>query len=134
MAERDSLGKLRTLSIEEMDTYNQRIGALYKELQPAHICFVSDYIGTEVGAFFFFYYPENYYPAEIYAKLLASVDEGYRHKSELKKEKEKEAAAHWKESVNNRGRLSLSRLCLHGYRGEGCEPFGLYSPGSCDFG
>ncbi|TGY03032.1 TlpA disulfide reductase family protein [Bacteroides acidifaciens] len=99
VAERDSLGKLRTLSIEEMEAFNQRIGALYKELQPAHICFVSDYIGTEVGAFFFFYYPESYYPEGIYAKLLASVDEEYRHKSELKKEKEKEAAAHWNESV-----------------------------------
>ena len=93
VAERDSLGKLRTLSIEGMEAFNQRIGALYKELQPAHICFVSDYIGTEVGAFFFFYYPESYYPEGIYAKLLASVDEEYRHKSELKKEKEKEAAA-----------------------------------------
>ena len=89
VAERDSLGKLRTLSIEEMEAFNQRIGALYKELQPAHICFVSDYIGTEVGAFFFFYYPESYYPEGIYAKLLASVDEEYRHKSELKKRKGK---------------------------------------------
>lgn len=52
-----------------------------------------------MGAFFFFYYPESYYPEGIYAKLLASVDEEYRHKSELKKEKEKEAAAHWNESV-----------------------------------
>ena len=99
VAERDSVEKSRTLNLEEMSAFNQRIGALYNELKPAHVRFVFDYIGTEVGAFFFFFYPENYYPADIYANLLALVGENYRCKAELKKEKDKEAVEHWRESV-----------------------------------
>lgn len=99
IAQRDSLEKLHSLSIEEMDRFNQRIQVLYQTLSPVYIKFVSDYIKTEVGAFFFFYYPESFYSAKVFDNLQALVDESYRRQAKLKEEREKEAIKHWKEAA-----------------------------------
>lgn len=98
IAERDALEKKGTLSQETMESFNQRLRALYTGKQPALVNFVKEHIRTDVGAYFFFSYAPDYFGKENYQEMASLVNPVYLErktalvKAQEDKQKEFEAS------------------------------------------
>ncbi len=91
--EREAIETKRAFTDAENDNYSKRINSFYENLKPYYIEFVSNNIKNDVGAFFFFFHPKEYYGEE-YAKLSAHIKPEYFMKLEGKKKAEQEAIAY----------------------------------------
>lgn len=91
--ERNAIETKRAFTDAENDNYSKRIDSLYENLKPYYIQFVSNNVKNDVGAFFFFFHPKEYYGEE-YAKLSVQIKPEYFTKLAEKKKAEQEAMAY----------------------------------------
>lgn len=82
IAERTALEKKGPISQEQMEGFNQRLRALYADRQPALVAFTKKYIRTDIGAYFFFSYAEDYFGKDNYQEMAAQVNPSYLQRKE----------------------------------------------------